>query len=75
MKRLKLNALNLKGAQLLTREELKKVLGGSVDPGTGGQCGDNCDAASCKVECNGSTVNGSCKLSSTTSKCYCSGGC
>ncbi|MGJ7033830.1 hypothetical protein GGU45_004348 [Niabella hirudinis] len=55
MKKLKLNFQNIEGAQVLTRDQLKNVLGGSGWGGSGGGCffTSNCDSG---YEC----VNGVC---------------
>ena len=48
MKKLKLNLVNLQGAQVLSREQLKKVMGG--DDGSGGS-GSGSGDATVKVDC------------------------
>ena len=55
MKKLRLNLQNIEGSPVLTREQLKKVLGGD-DPGSDGgstrkKCcpKDNCSSAQCST--------------------------
>jgi hypothetical protein len=66
MKKLKLKALGLGAADILSRSQMKNVLGGSEPVG---KCGtvDNCSDGACK---NGD-VSGTCGLSSHGTKCTC----
>lgn len=73
MKKLTFNFNALEGAAVLTRDQLKMVIGG--DDGSG--------AAKCNAECSGSCTlsapcegqTGTCKKSETLNKCFCQGGC
>jgi hypothetical protein len=76
MKKLKLNFSNLKDAEILTREDLKKVMGGDAGSGSGtcssltsSQC---TSSTACKANCNGVLTSGNCTWSTAFSKCYCS---
>ena len=66
MKKLKLNELNLGNAEVLTREELKKVLGGMGSGSGGTNCTDSCETDS---DCNGGSEN-SCNKCSQSSIMY-----
>lgn len=83
MKKLKLKALELGATELLTREQLKNVIGGSGSgSGAGGSgmsvcgVGPACRMISCTVKCpNGGTAQGECGPLGHN-KCACgSGGC
>lgn len=79
MRKLTLNKVDFAGAEVLTRNQLKNVMGGN-EPGTGGgggegnQCGTypNCSTGSCTAksgDCKGQT--GTCGRTSSTSSCSC----
>lgn len=82
MKKLKLEELNLGSVEVLSREELKKVLGGL---GSGGGSGDagcltqsgGCDEGGiCILWCtNGTTQQGTCGSSNHGTYCACAGIC
>jgi hypothetical protein len=58
MKKLKLNLQQFEGAEVLTRNQLKKILGGKV---AGGDHLDSCSTGtSCSVYDNGQVYTGSC---------------
>lgn len=64
MKKLKLNLSNLEGAEVLTREQLKKVMGGS---GSGDLCPSNCSGG-CK---NDEGHTGNCRKRESDGTCWC----
>ena len=68
MKKLKLNALAFQSGEVLTRIQLKNVLGGS-DPGSGGgpDCDDECSSAGSECTLKGKT--GTCTGYSASSTC------
>jgi len=75
MKKLKLEELNLGNAEVLSREELKKVLGGGSGAGSGGSCTVRCDQSSSDgtsvSDCSRTTVSKVCSdLSNAV--CVCS---
>jgi hypothetical protein len=53
MKKLKLKALELGAKEVLSRDQLKNVLGGSGSGGSGGSGGNN--LPSCTASCSGGT--------------------
>jgi len=62
MKKLKLEDLHLGNAEVLTRQQLRMVLGGAV-PGS---------SASCESECADPGKQGTCEDGETCAKDYCS---
>jgi hypothetical protein len=70
MKKLKLAAIHLAAKEVLTRAQLKHVMGGD-DPGSGGGfwCDSNC-LVSCQIECNGDLLWGQCRRQNT-GDCVC----
>lgn len=67
MKKIKLSELNLKNAEVLTREQLKKILGGLSSGGGTCSFNINCiydptcgDIQGSPGTCTGAPVNGSC---------------
>lgn len=54
MKKLKLNLQQFEGAEVLTRSQLKQILGG--DDGSGG----GCDQATCEAKGNGGQIQCTC---------------
>lgn len=68
MKKLKLSLQNIEGAEVLTRAQLKKVLGGNEDDGSGGKkCSDSCDG---RCDLPGGN-EGKCHKRSYDGKCFC----
>ncbi len=69
MKKLKLNLPRLEGAEVLTREQLKKVLGGDGSGGT--DCGGSgCPSAHCEViVAGGHGANGQCMTTAYGCEC------
>ena len=74
MKKLKLTAVNLAAKEVLTRAQLKHVMGGD-DPGSDGPevCDATCDGP-CFVICGGKKVFGRCRTK-TSGECVCVGAC
>jgi natural product precursor len=76
MKKLKLKALNFGADQVLSREQLKNVLGGD---GSGGQCGSSRTGCLvgvfCYLSCNGNNTQGTCGQMSTYGNCNCAVAC
>lgn len=75
MKKLKLSELNLSNTEVLTREQLKKILGGvSASGGSGDYCGIS-TSCSLYITQLGITVTGNCAWSmgigGGDSQCYC----
>ena len=79
MKKLKLNVANLRATEILTRDELKKVLGGAdAGSGSGSAYSDSCyyygtycgtkQGTSCKTS---SGASGKCKSPQATTICRC----
>ncbi len=72
MKKLKLSELNLSDAEVLTREELKKVLGGN---GSGGAYCSISSSCSLYITSLGITADGNCTwnmgFGGGNSQCYC----
>lgn len=62
MKKLKLSELDLGGAEVLTRKQLKKVLGGHSALGSGGCAGGTCNNTNEADKCASPCVchNGTC---------------
>ena len=59
MKKLKLNLLNLEGAAVLTRQQLKMVMGGMMDSGGSGdskECENDSDCGTLTRTCPDGTV-------------------
>lgn len=77
MKKLKLNLSNLKGAEVLSREQLKKVIGGDYE--YGGGCSTHCyawnsktvqmDYLTCTYIPGNATLPGSCVCPRGTGSC------
>lgn len=65
MKKLKLNISNLQSAEILTREQLKKVMGGLAS-GSGAACPSDCSGS-----CTAGGANGKCRWTSDKKTCYC----
>lgn len=63
MKKLKLQLQEMKGAELLSREQLRSIVGGQLQKDPGGDCPDG----QFWCTCNGST-NGCC--ASTVQECW-----
>lgn len=71
MKKLKLNKVDFAGAEVLTRNQLKKVMGGDMnETGDGDEygespkvaaCKDKSEGAACSFLYNGSTSTGYCR--------------
>jgi len=70
MKKLKLNLSSLGSAEVLTRDQLKKVMGGSS---LGSLCGSGCSGI-CNTTCNGRPATGQCRNSSSLG-CVCASAC
>lgn len=68
MKRLKLQAFALGVESILSRSQMKNVLGGDVDDSGTGQCGtkENCSTGACP-----DGKGGTCGLSNHGQKCTC----
>lgn len=77
MKKLKLSELNLSGAEVLTRDQLKNVLGGGTNMITtgGGNCGtvNNCSSGPCTFKDGGSGTCGLYGGNTPTETCGCIG--
>lgn len=75
MKKLKLQALASGATEVLTRDQMKNVLGGTIDPP--GDCGlptdtNGCSTAACKRDVGTcKNVEGTCGSSSNNTKCTC----
>jgi hypothetical protein len=75
MRKLKLSELNLGSAEVLSREQLKKVLGGlSSDIGGCNGLPEGC-MGTCTLFCGGQVFQGTCELSNHNTQCSCVGGC
>ncbi|MGN6299177.1 MAG: hypothetical protein ACTHM7_20455 [Ginsengibacter sp.] len=75
MKRVKLQMLGLSVNDLLTREQMKKVMGGSGSGGSGGDtCSGSCDYQWTDAQGHTHTTTGSCLLAQPGNLCYCSSG-
>lgn len=55
---------------MLSRDEMKKIVGGSGDAG---KCGSGCDGACTNTCPDGTTSNGHCSIHGT--HCYCTSAC
>jgi hypothetical protein len=74
MKKLKLKALELGAKELLSREQLKHVIGGDDGSGSGGAHTCYGSQSSCSYDQAGSgSVNGSCSTNSN-GRCVCGNG-
>ena len=75
MKKLKLQALELGATEVLSRSQMKNVLGGTMDPPSG--CGSpsdtgGCSTAACKRDVGTcKDVEGTCGSSDHGTKCTC----
>lgn len=75
MKELRLKALAIGGVEVLTRANMKNVLGGSA-PDPGPQCANSdgtCKTTSCTLK--GGACDGKEGTCGGTTKCSCAGGC
>ena len=73
MKKLKLNLQQFEGAELLTRSQLKKVLGGD-DGGGSDTCSGFCNYEWTDSKGATHTTTGTCMTSQPGNLCYCSNG-
>jgi len=75
MKKLKLKAIKLAAKEVLTRDQLKNIIGGDGS----GDCGSNC-FGTCYISCNGNWGWGTCawshpELPPALRSCYCTIAC
>ena len=68
MKKLKLN-LAESGKEMLSREQMKKVLGGDYGSGGGEKCCWNNDPSNCSTCTQGANSSWTCSAGSTLTKC------
>jgi hypothetical protein len=73
MKKLKLNLQQFEGVEVLTRSQLKKVLGGDSGSGAEG-CSGSCDYQWTDAKGNTHTTTGTCMTAQPGNLCYCSNG-
>lgn len=74
MKKLKLNFSNFETAEVLTRDELKKIVGGDVGSGYGCLQGLGICYGTCLTYCFGEVVGGQC-VKREGGECGCAASC
>lgn len=72
MKSLNFSKRNLQAQDVLSKAQMKNILGGHDDGGDSGSCGaaPNCNL-SCRITCGGVEVDGNCTYHASTDKCAC----